>query len=443
MKNLNSSLKTIGLSALLAFVSGSALAQAGVDWQLNGNAAASTNFVGTTNAIPLAFRTANVERMRIDATGKVGIGTGFTTLTPTTDFHVMKSANGGSLGTTSVFRLQAINTFASAPGDVSCESRISSDGFYRLTRTITVAGDAESTTSMTVNPNGNIGLAGITNANAKVEISSVARVSALGNTAKFVELSHNGTNGIINSTEDMLVNFTSGRHLALGNIGANSANLTVSGKVGIGVANPAASLDVAGNVKITHTATGSALNVSSSTGPAISLTTTHAAGYSYAMQVGASQPYTKALGVFDNSATPTETFRVYANGRTFINGNVGIGKLEDSGYMLDVAGTIRACEVLVESNGWCDYVFEDNYELRSIDELESYVKENKHLPNIPAASVVESEGQSLGDYQMRMMEKIEELSLYVIELNHGVKDLNQKVQELEAENSQLKAEAQK
>ena len=110
------------------------------------------------------------------------------------------------------------------------------------------------------------------------------------------------------------------------------------------------------------------------------------------------------------------------------NGNVGIGTTTP-GYRLDVCGTIRAKEVRVET-GWCDYVFEKDYKLRSIEELENYINENKHLPGIAPASEVEKDGLKVAEMNKAMMEKIEELTLYVIQLSKDNKKLQQEINAL-------------
>jgi len=110
------------------------------------------------------------------------------------------------------------------------------------------------------------------------------------------------------------------------------------------------------------------------------------------------------------------------------SGNVGIG-VTSPVYKLEVCGTIRAKEVRVET-GWCDYVFEKNYKLRSIEELEKYVNDNKHLPGIAPAAEVEKEGLKVAEMNKAMMEKIEELSLYVIQLNKENKKLQAEIEAL-------------
>jgi hypothetical protein len=98
-----------------------------------------------------------------------------------------------------------------------------------------------------------------------------------------------------------------------------------------------------------------------------------------------------------------------------VTGNVGIGIFNPT-QKLAVNGTIRSKEVIVENTGWPDYVFDNAYKLKPLDEVEKFIALNKHLPNIPSAKEVEEKGLSLGDMQKKMMEKIEELTLYIIEL---------------------------
>jgi hypothetical protein len=97
------------------------------------------------------------------------------------------------------------------------------------------------------------------------------------------------------------------------------------------------------------------------------------------------------------------------------NGNVGIGT-DDPQAKLAVDGTVLAKEVKVKNDITVpDYVFEPDYDLPALEEIEAYVKEHKHLPEIPSAAVIEKEGLNLAEMNLLLLKKVEELTLYMIE----------------------------
>lgn len=110
--------------------------------------------------------------------------------------------------------------------------------------------------------------------------------------------------------------------------------------------------------------------------------------------------------------------------------NVGIGTQNlDINFRLAVNGRIRAKEVVVES-GWSDFVFEEDYPLTKLSEVESFIKTNKHLPGIPSAAEVAENGVPIGEMQSKLLMKIEELTLYMIEIKKENEQLKQKIDEL-------------
>lgn len=126
-------------------------------------------------------------------------------------------------------------------------------------------------------------------------------------------------------------------------------------------------------------------------------------------------------------------FRVFDDGNDNIslvlskpNSFVGIGtsSFVDSTdvYRLSVNGAIRAHRVKVYTD-WADYVFYKNYELPKLEEVEEYIENNGHLKDIPSAEEVEKNGIELGEMNKLLLQKIEELTLYVIELNKEIKEL--------------------
>jgi hypothetical protein len=110
-------------------------------------------------------------------------------------------------------------------------------------------------------------------------------------------------------------------------------------------------------------------------------------------------------------------------------GNVGIGTINPQ-YKLSVNGTIQAKEVLVNT-GWADYVFQPGYRVRPLAEVAAFIKANHHLPDIPSESEVKENGVSLGDMQAKLLAKIEELTLQMIQLDKKNRALAKKVAQLE------------
>ncbi|MGV7106693.1 hypothetical protein [Flavobacterium sp. U410] len=110
--------------------------------------------------------------------------------------------------------------------------------------------------------------------------------------------------------------------------------------------------------------------------------------------------------------------------RMIINkdGDIGIGT-DTPDAKLAVNGLIHTKEVKVDLTGWPDYVFDEKYDLPSLDEVEEYIQKNGHLINVPSAEEVEEEGVKLGEMIKIQQEKIEELTLYIIELKREIEKL--------------------
>ena len=109
-------------------------------------------------------------------------------------------------------------------------------------------------------------------------------------------------------------------------------------------------------------------------------------------------------------------------GNHFLFGNLSLGTPTGAvGYRMSVDGKMIAEEVRVElSQDWPDYVFHADYQLTSLAELEKEIIQLGHLPGIPSASIVEDEGFDLGEMNRMLLEKIEELTLYIIEQNKEI-----------------------
>jgi hypothetical protein len=133
------------------------------------------------------------------------------------------------------------------------------------------------------------------------------------------------------------------------------------------------------------------------------------------------------------SQSGTELFMGNNVGRIHLDGTqVAIGAVNANAgaYKLTVSGKIICEEVKVELYAnWPDYVFDEEYQLTSIHELRSFISTNNHLPNIPKASEIATEGLDLGEMNRKLLEKVEELTLYIIQLQDQIDDIKKEMQD--------------
>ena len=131
--------------------------------------------------------------------------------------------------------------------------------------------------------------------------------------------------------------------------------------------------------------------------------------------------------------------RLNGGDRMFVHpdGRLSIGTATPAtGYMLSVNGKIISEEVRVELDvNWPDYVFKPGYKLPSLKQVENFIQKNHHLQGIPSAQQVKNEGIELGDMNKRLLEKVEELTLYLIQQNKKIETLENKVSVLEKNSS--------
>ena len=132
-----------------------------------------------------------------------------------------------------------------------------------------------------------------------------------------------------------------------------------------------------------------------------------------------------------DSVLPSSTFDLTVQKGAVI-GIMDVEERLSSDYKLVVAGKVLAEELRVMLvDQWSDYVFEPDYQLRSLPEVADFIETHKHLPDIPSAAEVERDGISIGDMQAKLLAKIEELTLHMIEQHRTIETLQRKLDALE------------
>ena len=211
------------------------------------------------------------------------------------------------------------------------------------------------------------------------------------------------------------------------------------GMVGIGTNNPTAQLHTTGAVRFAGLSnnTGTATNVLTSDAngnvgytPISNLGSASSSIWA-PITTGSATEYNTNTGNILIGSTTDNGSKLQVTGTGYFSGNVGIGTTAPGPYQLAVEGIIGARKVKVtQANPWADYVFDSTYQLSPLPELEKFIQTNKHLPGVPSTKEVAKDGLDLGDNQALLLKKIEELTLYVIDLNKKVETLNKENEEL-------------
>ncbi len=195
-------------------------------------------------------------------------------------------------------------------------------------------------------------------------------------------------------------------HLSHGsNVGAiKLMTFANSGRVGIGTTSPADMLEIAGNLKINGSRTDDEIRFESQNG-------FHRIAF-------------RQLRFYDWDGG--------GDNLTINNGTVGIGTTDTQGFKLGVNGDIAALEVKIATyTNWADFVFNKDYKLPTLKEVETHIKENGHLKDIPSAEEIKKEGFYLAEMNAKLLKKIEELTLYTIEQEKSLESKDLKIKNLE------------
>lgn len=248
--------------------------------------------------------------------------------------------------------------------------------------------------------------------------------------------------------------YSDGGSLMLGTNDATHLTMTTVGNVGIGTEAPVSKLRVVGPVSSTaHIISGATTYVGTSDVRAIEGISTPASGYgyggyflggymgayaqassgnysgfTYAVYGNATGTAGTRVGIYGTASGGATNWAGYFNGGNVYVANelrIGSGALTGAtGYKVAIDGKVIAEELRVQLSGaWPDYVFEESYALPSISTLSQYIKEHKHLPGVPSAKAVAEDGILVGEMQRVLLEKIEELTLHIVDLNARIEQL--------------------
>lgn len=274
---------------------------------------------------------------------------------------------------------------------------------------------------------------------AGATVNSVKKTRSVADAGSFVSLNyyygitfHTGVNGELNVDQPVE--------------NSEKMRITQSGNVGIGTLAPTEKLTLNGNVKIDGQGKGYKIeyaSLSETKGAAstilgnnvIASTTNNAIKKTYsAGDAGSFVSLNYLHGItfhtgitgelnVDQPVENSEKMRIVPNG------NIGIGTTSPQ-EKLSVNGTIKARAIKVDTQDWPDYIFESSYKVGSLEELDSYIKANKHLPEMPSAKEVMANGLNLGDIVKLQQKKIEELTLQLIELNKKVNNQQNQIKKI-------------
>jgi hypothetical protein len=394
-------------------------------WRTNGNAATSNSALGTTNNFPLKIKTNNQERIRITGAGNVGIGTVIPTaklhvsgsvvldgliklpntllvdsqsvLFPTSGFAFI-SGNDLSLKRMNMNQFQKLIlnlTYAPLPGGILNECQLAGgsvngrwiSGPYKL---VTNCPDVKVGIGI-VNPRSKLDVIGITSSDA---ISIGADPSSMANDIfRFRIRGFNPTN----TAKILEVSNTATTLFSVNNQGYSELN----GQLAIGSTNNATKLSI--------------------------------------VAVANNTRLLELKRVNNVILTVDEVGLMNLKGRIELAGNMEITTSSNTPLIiknssmkilqLDNNGLLHARRIKVDTDTWADFVFEKNYKLMPLNELQSYINENKHLPNVPSENEVVENGVDLVEMNKILLQKVEELTLYLLQQQKEIDELKENVKQ--------------
>jgi len=386
-------------------------------WELTGNANSSTRyFLGTTDCSPLIFKTNNTERMRLLSDRSfLGIGT----VNPFAPLHLHYQIDNQTCET---INSDDINLAPLPVKLMQLTTSVTGDGsnqgfgiFYSIGKDVIFSQREQGNFNLigpggglTIAPNGNIGV-GVSPSNAKFEVNGLFKAQTSNITGAFTAQTASITGALTAQTASITGALSAQTATVVGNTYLKG-NVTVGTGIKMGIDSTIVlpEIDRAGGgiyAQFAHLDSYLLTKYLCVNHPATQ-------DWTYASQVNVNNDKTKALVITNNSSgVAKEVCVVYGNG-VLSTKKIFTEKVEITMNALN--------------NYWYDHVFYSDYQLRPLKELEKFIRQNHHLPEIPSAQEVMENGLDLGEMQGKLLLKIEELTLYILDLQKQIDELKNK-----------------
>lgn len=419
-------------------------AQSPDGWLLNGNDNTDENvhFLGTLDTMDLIFKTNSESRMIIKENGNVGIGT----VNPEGKFQIDHAATfeepsllilDSPLGNSGGGVLQFKNS--NFPDGLNILGSVGSipdgtDTYLQFFR--------NSTNLMSLKGDGNLGVG---------DLDPAYRLSLARNNPSLLLLKNTKP---LNTGETNNITFESGdyRTAVISTIGDNATSarlrfltgtsylngssflqerltITNTGNVGVNITNPSDKFEVNGDMSITNTNTlefgkgilGKEMNAGK-------IGYNVFAANSLAIVGAGNSSTNRKVYIFAEGGT-TFSGDAIVNTNAIVNGNIGVGTyIIPAGYRLAVDGKIIAEELRIQNSAvWPDYVFDQDYPLMPLSDIEKCITRDKHLPDVPSAADVSQNGIAVGEMEAVLLRKLEELTLHIIAQDKRIQELELKM----------------
>ncbi len=203
--------------------------------------------------------------------------------------------------------------------------------------------------------------------------------------------------------------------------------------VGIGTDIPTQRLDVRGNMYTSAlvgvgTQPNNQVQVNTETTRPVGICINHSynGDFGYAYKGIVNNETTKGIGIY-SEVYKKDVFTVYGNGKIEVSNDT------EKILQLEADGLLRSRQIRVDLEAWADFVFDEQYNLMPLSDLEAYITKEHHLPNIPSEKVLRETGLDVAEMDKLLMQKIEELTLYIIEQGKHIEDLQKEIEDLKGE----------